>query len=70
MEEDSVREYNLWANECSANADAVSRHLFEELAAEEEKHYDQYNKELENIQKYGDHYLALQSIERAKETKP
>jgi bacterioferritin len=66
MEEDSAKEYNLWANECSANADAVSKKLFEDLVADEERHYDQYDIEMDNIAKFGDRYLALQSIERSK----
>ena len=66
MEEDSAKQYNQWANECGANADAVSKKLFEELVADEERHYDQYDTELENMAKYGDRYLALQSIERSK----
>ena len=66
MEEDSVRDYNLWANECSANADAGSRKIFEDLVADEERHYDQYDNEAVNIEKYGDRYLALQSIEGSK----
>jgi bacterioferritin len=66
MEEDSAREYNEWANECSANADAVSKKLFEELVGDEERHFDQYDVEMENIDKFGDRYLALQSIERSK----
>jgi bacterioferritin len=41
MEEKSARDYNLWANECSANADSVSKKLFEDLVADEERHYDQ-----------------------------
>jgi bacterioferritin len=66
LEEESAKEYNTWANECAANADAISRQLFENLAGDEERHYDQFNKEVENIQKFGDSYLALQSIERSK----
>ncbi len=66
MEEESARQYNIWANECAANNDAVSKKLFEELVAEEETHYDQFDTELENVRQYGDNYLALQSIERAK----
>ena len=31
-----------------------------------ERHYDQYDQELDNMSKFGDRYLALQSIERAK----
>jgi bacterioferritin len=66
MEEKSVHDYNVWANECATNADSVSKKLFEELVADEERHYDQYDIELENMDKFGDQYLALQSIERSK----
>lgn len=66
MEEGSAKDYNLWANECSANADSVSKQLFESLVVDEETHYDKYDTELENLKKFGDRYLALQSIERSK----
>jgi len=66
MEMDSARDYNHWANECSANADSVSKKLFEDLVVDEEGHYDQYDIELENLTKFGERYLALQSIERSK----
>ena len=66
MEEESAKDYNLWANECSANADSASKRLFEDLVADEERHYDQYTTEIENMEKFGDKYLALQSIERSK----
>ena len=66
MEEASVRDYNRWANECAVHADSVSKKLFEDLVADEERHYDQYDIELENMDKFGERYLALQSIERSK----
>ncbi len=66
MEENSARDYNVWANECSANADSVSKKLFEDLVMDEERHFDQYETELDNMAKFGDRYLALQSIERSK----
>jgi bacterioferritin len=66
MEEDSAREYNQWANECAANADSMSKKLFEQLVADEERHYAQYDAEVDNITRFGDRYLALQSIERSK----
>lgn len=66
MEHESAKEYNIWANECSANADSVSKQLFEALVADEERHFDQFDVETENLQKFGDRYLALQSIERSK----
>ena len=66
MEESSARDYNLWANECSSNADSVSKKLFETLVEDEERHFNQYDDEMENMKKFGDNYLALQSIERSK----
>lgn len=66
METGSVNDYNAWAKECAENADAVSKKLFEALVAEEEVHQDQYETELENLEKFGANYLALQSVERSK----
>ena len=66
MEEESTKDYNLWANESSANADAGTRKVFEGLVEDEERHFDQYDNEMVNIDKFGERYLALQSIERSK----
>ena len=66
MEQHSVRSYNLWANECSAHADSASKKLFEDLVVDEERHFDQYEVQEENIQRFGEQFLALQSIERSK----
>ncbi len=66
MEESSAEDYNKWANICSENADSVSKKLFEALVEDEERHFDQYDIEIENLKKFGDNYLALQSIERSK----
>jgi len=66
METESAHDYNLWANECAQNADSVSKSLFEQLVVDEERHFDQYDKELDNLRKFGGQYLALQSIERSK----
>lgn len=66
METSSIKDYNDWANECSRNADSASKKIFEALVDDEERHFDQYDKEMENLDKFGDNYLALQSIERSK----
>jgi len=66
MEESSAKDYNVWANECSQNADSVSKKLFEDLVMDEERHYDQYDIEVDNMEKFGENYLVLQSIERSK----
>lgn len=67
MEEESALEYNEWANECAQNADSVSKKLFESLVEDEERHFDQFDIEIDNLEKFGDNYLALQSIERSKQ---
>ena len=66
MEESSAHDYNLWANECAANADAKTKKLFEQLVDDEERHFDQYDTEIGNLEQIGSQYLALQSIERSK----
>ncbi|MGD2035343.1 MAG: bacterioferritin [Bacteroidales bacterium] len=66
METNSADDYNKWANECAQNADSASKKLFESLVDDEERHFDQYDVEMEHLRKFGDNYLALQSIERSK----
>ena len=66
MEMGSVNDYNEWAAECGRNADAVTKKMFEDLVAEEEEHQDLFETEMDNLEKFGDNYLALQSIVRSK----
>ena len=66
MEEQSAKDYNVWANECAANADSGTKKVFEGLVDDEERHFDQFDIEMVNIDKFGEGYLALQSIERSK----
>jgi bacterioferritin len=62
MEEDGIRAYNEASLACAADADAVSKQLFERLVADEETHFDQYEKQHDNIKRFGLSYLALQSF--------
>jgi len=66
MEENSTKLYNELAIECTENADSTSRKLFEELVMDEERHYGLFDTEFQNMNKFGEQYLALQSIERSK----
>ncbi len=68
MEQESARDYNLWANESGANADSATKKIFEGLVEDEERHFDQFDLETQNLGRFGDRYLALQSIERAKKS--
>ena len=62
MEEHSAADYNRWAIACSENADSASKQIFESLVTDEERHFDQYDKQLDNIKRFGVNYLALQSF--------
>lgn len=62
MEESSQIDYNKSAIECGANADAVTKQLFESLVVDEERHFDQFEKQFEKIERFGLSYLALQSF--------
>jgi len=62
MEDMSAREYNQAALACSENADSASKAIFEALVVDEEGHYDQFDKQRENIRRFGPSYLALQSF--------
>jgi bacterioferritin len=62
MEQASARDYNLAAQKCGAEADAASKLLFESLVRDEEGHQDQFEKQLDNVKRFGAAYLALQSF--------
>lgn len=62
MERGAIDTYNKFALECSANADSASKQLFESLVNDEEGHFDQFDKQLDNIKRFGPSYLALQSF--------
>ena len=67
MEESAVKMYNEFANACGANADSVSKKLFEDLVLDEETHFDQFDTQQEHLEKFGENYLVLQSLERTKQ---
>jgi len=67
MEQEAVTSYNQFALKCSQNADAASKQVFEALVNDEEGHFDQFDKQLEKIKRFGPNYLALQSFEKTPE---
>jgi bacterioferritin len=67
MEEAAVRMYNRYGNVCGENGDSVSKTLFEDLAADEERHYDNFETQEEYIKKFGEQFLALQTMDRVKQ---
>jgi bacterioferritin len=62
MEQASATDYNRSAQECAANADAASKQIFESLVSDEEGHFDEFDKQLDHIRRFGPSYLALQSF--------
>lgn len=62
MEQGCILSYNAAALECAANADSASKQLFENLVVKEEGHYNQFEKQKDNIKRFGLSYLALQSF--------
>lgn len=66
LEDKAVIMYNKFANEAGAANDSVTKKLFEDLVLEEEGHFDGFDNELDNMDRFGENYLTLQAIERAK----
>jgi bacterioferritin len=67
MEDESAAAYNRQALEAGANADSASKQIFEDLVRQEEGHFDEFDKQLDHIKKYGPNYLALQSFTQTSE---
>jgi len=65
MEREAAAFYNKCAVACSENADAASKQVFESLVNDEEQHFDEFDKQVENIKRFGSDYLALQSFNDA-----
>ena len=70
MEQAGVTSYNQSAIKCGQNADAASKQIFESLVNDEEGHYDEFDKQLDNIKRFGPNYLALQSFNQAPAAQP
>jgi bacterioferritin len=63
MEAGAVKMYNRFAIECGRNADSASKKIFEDLVTDEEGHWDQFDKQADFIERFGERYLALQSVQ-------
>ncbi len=65
MEQGAIAVYNDFALKCAANADNGTKQIFERLVNDEESHFDEFDKQLDNIKRFGLSYLALQSFSGA-----
>ena len=70
MEDHSAADYNKSALDCSANADSATKQIFELLVTDEERHFDTYDTQRDNIRRFGPNYLALQSFGPGEEKTP
>jgi bacterioferritin len=67
MEESAVKMYNGFATQCASHGDSVSKKLFEDLVVDEERHFDNFETQEEHLAKFGEQFLALQSMERVRQ---
>jgi bacterioferritin len=64
-EQGAIKDYNKSAIESTANADSATKRIFEDLVADEERHFDQFDIEYEKLLKFGERYLVLQSLDNS-----
>ena len=62
MEQEAVKTYNEAVLACAANSDSASKNIFERLVNDEEGHLSLYEKQRDNIKRFGLSYLALHSF--------
>lgn len=67
IEQSTIDKYNEWSRLCSAEDDAITHKIFQNMSEQEEQHLDMFRTELQNMKDYGEkNYLALQSIAHSK----
>lgn len=66
LEQSTIDFYNEASRLASEHKDAVTHKMFQDIIVEEERHMDTFRTELENIEEFGDQYLALQSVAGSK----
>ncbi len=66
LEEEAVVLYNQFANQCAQHGDSVTKKMFEDIVVDEERHYDSFDIQEAHLSKFGEQFLALQSMERSR----
>jgi bacterioferritin len=62
LEQESIEMYNRFANESAQNSDSGTKKVFEDLVTAEEGHWDEFDRQSDNVARFGERYLALQSF--------
>ncbi len=66
-EAEAVELYSKWAMEVVAHdRDIGTEQLFKKVVMDEERHFETFEREFLNLQKFGNQYLAQQAMERSK----
>jgi bacterioferritin len=63
LEESAIEMYNDFAKQCGEHNDSATKKLFEDLVGFEEGHYDQFDRQVDFVERFGEQYLALQSFD-------
>ena len=58
LEADAIKMYNEAIQLCAAEGDDVSKVVFQELLADEEDHFNDFDNTLDHVQKLGPAYIA------------
>ena len=66
LEQSTIDTYNEASRIASEQRDAVTHKMFQDIIVEEENHLDTFRTELQNLEEYGEEYLALQSVAGSK----
>jgi len=66
-ESEAIELYSKWAVEVVAeDRDIGTEQLFKKVVLDEERHFDLFEREFLNLQKFGDQYLAQQAMETSR----
>ena len=65
-ESEAIDMYAKWAAEVMAERDVGTEQLFKKVVMDEERHFEIFETEFLNLQKFGDQYLAQQAMERSR----
>ena len=67
IERSTIDSYSEYSRIAAGAGDSVTHRMFQNLAADEEEHLDNFRTELQNLKDYGELYLSMQSVARSKE---
>jgi len=66
-ESEAIEKYSQWAVDVVAHdRDLGTQELFKKVVMDEEKHFEIFETEFLNLEKFGDQYLAQQAMERSR----